>query len=308
MTIKTSNKTLINTTTVASVTGTVAWFTAVRVATVNASTFETKAIDANLHVYSTALVGTSTTDSSSKPTDSSTVTVDGAITHGSYNATANYTGELYVANVDEDAIVSSYSSHGNLTKAQEVTSAPTATSHSTWWASSYTESGNSKNIWYGVAWKMTFSATHSADDTLSLFVDYKSCTFSDSVEGGTTMPGLRIALMTDTIVRVIGGEIETNHVKGGTTNDFGKFANGVYNVAGNSSYTKASDKTDFSNNVGLIKAMTVDSSKTTSSLEVTAVAWFEGESENIVSDNDTLMSKVTASLSFYTRINQVTGA
>ena len=304
---------LITATTVASVTGTVAWFTAARVATVNASTFETRALDANLLVKSTQLVGTSASETTAAAT--STVTVDGSLTHGSYNATASngtYSGELYVANVDESATVSSYSSHGILAKAQENTAAPTAETHSTWWAGSYIESNNIKNIWYGVAWQMEFSSTHSADDTLSLFVDYKTTTFSDGVTGGTTMPGLRIALMTGNTVRVLGGEsTETNHVTGTNTGNVSKFGNGVYNYVGtNSQYSKANDKTDFSSNVGLLGAMSAnENSKTSSTLTVTAVAWYEGESSAIVTkttSGDSIMSKVSASLSFYTRINQVT--
>ncbi len=300
---------LITATTVASVTGTVAWFTAARTATVNASTFETKALEANLHVYSTGLVGTSSNDSNTSPTGSSTVTVDGSITHGSYNAqaiTATTQGKLYVANIDEDKVVSSFSSHGTLADAQKNASSPTVTQHSTWWAGSYTEGTTTKNIWYAVAWKMNFSATHSADDAISLFVDYKSCKFTDATSGGTTMAGLRIALMTDTSVRVIGGENETNHVKGTEKTEVEKYNSGIYHVAGEDGYTKASDKTVFTSNAGLINTMTVDTSKTLSTLEVTAVAWFEGESDKIVTDTDTVMSKVSASLAFYTRINQAT--
>ena len=296
---------LITATTVASVTGTVAWFTAARTATVNASTFETKALDANLHVFSSALVGTSSSETSESASDSSKVTVNGAITHGSYNATANNTGTLYVANLDDDKAVTSYSSHGTLEKAQEVKTAPTAASHSTWWAGSYTDGSDTKSIWYAVAWKMTFSATHSADDTLSLFVDYKSTTFQDGVTGGTTIDGLRIALMTTDKVRVIGGENETNHVKGETTNDVEKFGAGIYHVKGED-VAKAADKTDFSSNTGLLGSMTANTTKVSSTLEVTAVAWFEGESTKVVTDTSTVMSKVSASLAFYTRINQVT--
>ncbi len=102
---------------------------------------------------------------------------------------------------------------------------------------------------------------------------------------------------------VIGGEAETNHVKGETTKDVEKFNAGIYHQTAES-YTKATDKTSFTSNTGYLGAMSQvadDTSKTKSSLEVTAVAWFEGESTNVVSDKT--MSKVTASLSFYARIN-----
>ena len=52
--------------------------------------------------------------------------------------------------------------------------------------------------------------------------------------------------------------------------------------------------------------MTANDTKVSSTLEVTAVAWFEGESTKVVTDTSTVMSKVSASLAFYTRINQVT--
>ena len=284
----------------ASVTGTVAWFTSSRTATVSAGVFESKALSANLKVKSTALVGMTTKDS--EATDKSTITVDGALTHGSYNATKANAGLLYVANTDDDKKVTSYSSLGDLATAKTNASAPTTTSHSKWWAGEDAAATTNKYIWYGVAWEMAFTAGHNVDDTVSLFVDYKSTTFTDGKDGGTTMPGLRIALMTANTVRVIGGEAETNHVTGTTTEDVDKFDTGVYNVAG-ASYTKAVDKTDFSTNVGLIDKMTVAESKVSSTLTVTAVAWFEGESTAVVSDN-AVMSKVTASLAFYTRINK----
>ena len=56
----------------------------------------------------------------------------------------------------------------------------------------------------------------------------------------------------------------------------------------------------------LLGSMTANDTKVSSTLEVTAVAWFEGESTKVVTDTSTVMSKVSASLAFYTRINQVT--
>ena len=67
----------------ASVTGTVAWFSANRAATVTA---QFKAVDAEgaLQVLAKKGVGTTTTDT--KAATTSAVTVDGSLTHGSYNA------------------------------------------------------------------------------------------------------------------------------------------------------------------------------------------------------------------------------
>lgn len=284
----------------ASVTGTVAWFTSSRTATVKASVFESKALETNLQVQSTKLVGMTTVDTAAATTSS--ITVDGYLTHGSYNAAAANTGELYVANFDDNSAVTGYVSKGTVTEAAKNAAAPTVETHSTWWAGK-TDDDAAKNIWYGVAWTMDFKASHTVDDTMSLFVDYASTEFSDAAtgEGTKTMPGLRIALMTGTNVRVIGGESETNHVKGTTTKDIEKFGTGIYHVAKETS-TKATDGADFSSHTGLLGAMTASTAKTSSTLTVTAVAWFEGESTAVVSTS--VMSQVSASLSFYARTNK----
>lgn len=282
----------------ASVTGTVAWFTSSRTATVKASVFESKALETNLTVKSTKLVGMTTVDTSAATT--STITVDGYLTHGSYNAAANNAGELYVANFNDDGTVDGYVSKGTVANAATNAEAPTVETHSTWWAGK-TDDTTAKNIWYGVAWTMDFTASHTVDDTMSLFVDYSSTEFSDANTGtgAKTMPGLRIALMTATNVRVIGGEEETNHVISGTLT--GKFGTDIYHVAKETS-KKASDRGDFSEHTGLLGAMAPATGKTSSTLTVTAVAWFEGESDVVVSSS--LMSQVSASLSFYARINK----
>jgi len=249
---------------------------------------------------STKLVGMTTVDTAAATTSS--ITVDGYLTHGSYNASAANAGELYVANFDDNSVVTGYVSKDTVGEAAENAAAPTVESHSTWWAGK-TDDTAAKNIWYGVAWTMDFKASHTVDDTMSLFVDYASTEFSDAATGtGTkTMPGLRIALMTGTNVRVIGGESETNHVKGTKTTDVEKFGTGIYHVAKETS-TKATDGADFSSHTGLLGAMTASTAKTSSTLTVTAVAWFEGESTAVVSTS--VMSQVSASLSFYARTNE----
>ena len=284
----------------ASVTGTVAWFTSSRTATVKASVFESKALETNLIVQSTKLVGMTTVDTAAATTSS--ITVDGYLTHGSYNASTLNAGELYVANFDDDSVVTGYESKGTVTNASKDAAAPTVETHSTWWAGK-TDDTTAKNIWYGVAWTMDFKASHTVDDTMSLFVDYTSTEFSDAATGtGTkTMPGLRIALMTGSNVRVIGGESETNHVTGTGKEDIDKFDTGVYHVA-KEELTKATDGADFSSHTGLLGAMTASEAKTSSTLTVTAVAWFEGESSTVVSSS--VMSQVSASLSFYARTNK----
>jgi len=72
---------LITATTVASVTGTVAWFTANRAVTVTLNAFASTKLESNLEVTLTSGNGTSVNSSNSKQID-----IDGKLTHGSYDA------------------------------------------------------------------------------------------------------------------------------------------------------------------------------------------------------------------------------
>ena len=321
---------LITATTAASVTGTVAWFTAARTATVNATSFESKAQTSNLKVKTSTYVGT--TDATATAGATASIGVDGVLTHGSYNANATGTGELYVADFGgDDGVITGYTSKGNVSEATTTDAAQTETAHSKWLAE-LAQDGveGSKNIWYGVAWKMTFSVDNAG--TLStdthLFFDPTATTFTDNNKG-QTIEGLRIAFFAgsdDSAELTVVGGLKTSteaekHVKQSGTikytttkkedgssittsdaNDFVEaFADGVYHKYGET-VTKAVDadaKTLASHDchLGVIDK--------TNGLTVTAVAWYEGEDSKVVSTST--MSNVVASLSFYSR-NTITNA
>ena len=300
---------LITTTTVASVTGTVAWFTANRTATVTASTFKSTAQNSSLKVSTEALVGTS--NATSTAATEASISIDGSLTHGSYNAqaiTSSSQGELYVADFGgDDTVVTGYSSKGTLGYAKTNASGTTTEQHSTWAAE--VSSDSDKKIWYAVAWKMTFKVegTTSLSTTSSLFFDPTATKFTDSVDKGQTLQGLRIALMTSSKFTVVGGlEGASNekHVKetwtksasdSNASTHTASFATGIYHKYGEE-VTKAVDASADTLQGHACYLGDIDA---TDGLEVTAVAWFEGEDNSIVKDKT--MSNVTAALSFYSR-------
>ncbi len=214
---------LITATTVASVTGTVAWFTASRAVTITGTKFQTTTLDSNLKVkvetYHEA--GTTGTNSTT-PSDTGTVTVDGLMTHGSYAASklasggeTETTANLYTPLMDSDS-VTGYESKGRA-ETNGVTSDQSGTQNKVypWKAGTKTVSSTSTNIWYGVAWKMTFSIDSEVTGvTNTLHFDPASSVFTDSATGdGTkTASGLRIAFMTTSNYLVAAGDDVITHV------------------------------------------------------------------------------------------------
>ncbi len=410
---------LITATTVASVTGTVAWFTASRTITITGTSFHTTTLNSNLKVKVESLhCGTTTTSNSSDFAESGSVTVDGLLTHGSYNAQAlsnnataqdssttnptTYGANMFVPLMDSYA-VTGYSSLGRVESNAKDDTGTTAQTNA-WKAGT---SSDNKNIWYGVAWKMTFKVDSDVSGvTNTLHFDPYMTTFTDSVSGGTTIKGLRIALMANDRFYVASGDEQTKHVvsagdrftytelttDSNPTKDSATYEDGKYFATNSSSpsmtsgefsaaksgkiftrsgeesfytYTEVTDKTsltftsgkyfatntsttamtlgefnaaksgkiytrsipvtvetDFANdnfkNVTSASASypndgadnnTLKTANygylgdidTTNGLTVIAVAWFEGCNTNIVTATSTVMSDVTANLSFYTR-------
>ena len=360
---------LITATTVASVTGTVAWFTASRAVTISGTQFHTTTLDSNLKVKVEAYheAGTSGANSST-PSDSGTVTVAGLMTHGSYAAAAlqnsgDYAGEtatnanLYTPLMDSDS-VTGYESKG---RAETNGVAPDETQTSAkvypWKAGSKTVNEVITNIWYGVAWKMTFSIDSEVTGVINtLHFDPASSTFTDSSTGsGTkTAQGLRIAFMTTSSYLVAAGDDVTTHVNAAEAryeyvqkNDLSNETYAADTWFATNTTAKALTEDEFSSykdkngtnygknlykgtkkdgtetsyesnivNVNNISTMTYPSDgandlrtnasyyylgdiTATTSLEVIAVAWFEGTDPAVVSTST--MSNVAASLKFFSR-------
>ena len=286
---------LITATTAASVTGTVAWFTATRAVTVTAGNFVSTKLESKLTVTNSALVGTTVSGN--------TITVDGNLTHGSYNAIADKTGSLYVANINDTNTntIDSYTDLGDVANANQ-TSATTTIKN--WLARIVTSGDTTTNIWYGVAWTMTFKLeTATTGQTDYLLFDVKDSTFTDNSttsEANKTAPGFRIAFMTGSKFLVVGGDdTKTHTVSTNVTKSLSEFTNyakihdGDAKLADNASTLTSS----------ILNLGTVGSTDATA-LTVTCVAWYEGSDANVVdkiSNNQVGMSSIEASLNFYTR-------
>lgn len=286
---------------VASVTGTVAWFTASRDVSVSGSFISTKT-DSNLSV--TLANGTGTTASND------TISVQGKMTHGSYDAQAGASGTLYVASLDDDKHVTAYLDKHSLNNNTTTTEAPESKTTYHWAAKYNTEA--SKCIWYGVSWTMKFTYAAFADgETNYLLFNPSDSTISgikaSADESGTsttgdTYKGFRIALMTANKYLVLGGDSQVKHVTGTSKESTGEYASANYEDLNASNKQGKLDDNAHDVVSGKYSFGTIDG---TTGVTITCVAWFEGEDvDSIVDkigDNDVVMSNVTASLNFYTR-------
>lgn len=300
----------------ASVTGTVAWFTASRSATFG-STFATKDLEGSLSVKSTGLIGTTEGTSGN-------ITVDGGLYHGSYDAQKAAAGNLYLANFGEKEVagedgatttiqtVNGYSSKGTVdagkTGAKPVDSQPISSS---WYAGTVKETegetNTTINVWYGVAWEMEIKLTNpSATSTDHLFVSFKGSKVTDANKGDT-VKGLRIAFMTKDHFTVLAGDTETKHVTSAGTlakdeleTNLSKFTGSYDNTKNfgsfNEDYSEAMDAelATLQANKGYLGVI-----DHTNGIKVTAVAWFEGEDSNIKANKK--LSDVAATIKVYSR-------
>jgi hypothetical protein len=284
---------LITATTAASVTGTVAWFTATRAVTVTASNFVATKLESKLDVECKSGVGTT---GSAK-----TVTVDGSLTHGSYDAKSKAEGSLYVAKINDTdtTVIDEYKDLGTVTDAVK----QTATTTSNKWLARL--SGSNKT-WYGVSWTMSFTLEdETSGQTDYVCFDPNDSKFEDSSKKTTTTaPGIRIALMTSTQCIVLGNDATVTHTNGTTSSSTGYFGTEYIDLSKGTTVTKETDDsttlTTSKYNLGIV---TKDIA-----LDVTCVAWYEG-SDSYVADTYTAsgtettidMSSIKATLNFYTR-------
>lgn len=138
---------------VASVTGTVAWFTANRNTSASLTTIKAETMDGALKVAATAGVGITNAGG----TDSvRTIAVDGALTHGSYDAkvkpTDNEGGGLYVANIDSNGTDDTITGYTDLSNLKGEATTGVNTTHKR-----QAGTKDKTSVWYAVSWTLQFS-------------------------------------------------------------------------------------------------------------------------------------------------------
>lgn len=295
---------------VASVTGTVAWFTANRAVTTTIESFNTAVLTSDLKLTYEADANSGT----KAGTTANTIAIDGDLTHGSYDAkvkplTADG-GHLYVANLNDANTVTSYDDLG--TAATDTTSGAHFVNNQTsttnkWLAKAAVTSGEtttSNAVWYGVSWKMKFEGASKVDgkkNYLLLDPSSNATMFEDKVKDGTTLAGLRIALMTDNKVLVLSGDNVKTHIKAGATaaelDQTGFDEANFFQVGSLENYTKLND-----NDNQLGGSYKYDFGEIgTDGLTLTCVAWYEGTDSAIQTSDSLKLSNVKTTFSFYSR-------
>ncbi len=304
--------------TVASITGTVAWFTASKTATITTGDFAVVKAEGSLSVACDYGVGTAiANDAQSKPTIVNPVT-NAKISDFSFNPeTKQGWNDLGVA---EDGVATAYRTIGTTTSysSQPATNGLGAHVYKI-----------SDVAYYAFTWKVTFTYTWGADHTaLNIFFNYGSSTMTGSIQSGEdattnkTQTGIRIAMVGSEHTCVFAGLQTAANLKGvhsttssanyGTTgltsSSYSYFASDKFalgNVAAASatakaSYAKAIDgEASQSSRADYLGQITYSGDSDT--MVMYCVAWFEGTDPNVIDENE--LDKVSSSLAFYAAVN-----
>ena len=280
---------MIGLSSVASITGSVAWFTANRTANIDAGTYAVVKTGANLECVVSAGIGTSATDSGS----THTITTAGKLTDGSFN---HKTKNIYTPNATGNAIATE-------------TALASATDENMKRGTDASDSD--KVIYTAITWNVSFSVTFGVvNKDVALLLDVPNSSFA--VDGGaaaTTAQGFRMAFVPgatptgSTQRATVYADLQTfeNAKYVASTTNF----NGTSYVANDydlidSAYTTAVPDTISSADT-LTRPDCIGTFKFAASTKVTlpytVVCWFEGTDPEI-DDEATTFQSVIANLQF----------
>lgn len=261
-------------TSVATVTGTAAWFTAARTATVNANNFIAYDENKGLNISATASIGCSI------DTDKKTVVPSGVLTDASYD----------FANVWTD--VPNTTTEG--AQPEEFVKTPTT-------LKSGAQDKDGKEVFYAIKWSYSIALTNKTG-TLAKSVDvmFDLSSVFNTTGDNTTAPAFRIAMECgdNKFVFSNGAADSKSHIGANATNaDKGEtksFEDNQY-IVPSSTYAKLADgvsHTGANEYLGTI-------AKSNASLVINCTAWYEGTDPAAISTKTT--STVGATLKFYSR-------
>jgi hypothetical protein len=276
--------------TAASVTGTVAWFTANKTFNMSATTFKVVKTESGLSTTLAELYGVT------KAADSDTLTVNGLLTDASYSIAGNV---LYTDVAKDDG-----------TQPEAYTSLEAPSASNTKWlavAAANTDSSINKDIYYGVAWTIDFEYSFGStkkDAALFLNAADSKITRKNSATGDlNTYKGFRIGFYTTSTGGVSKVWAPANQVVGSGATDT-KYVNSTSataeytaaNAIDNATKTKITSwngtKTDDAQYLGKFTY----NATTAQHLVFTCVAWFEGEDHNVV--NEATLDELDVALAF----------
>ena len=300
----------------ASVSGTVAWFTANRSVTVNASNFAAQSQNGDLTISldESSLLGVT------KDTDKKSVTraANSVLTDASFNLTNLYTKER-----DDEGKVTGFKDLGKITVPAEG-----GTQFNSNWSAN---AGSGLTLYYAVSWTWNFTYTFTSDTTdMALYFDLgaSSFAFTDAKVGentvdmngthqdtytGNVSKGFRLAMVSKAstenepknIVWAPEGANVKTHVNGTKLNETASFLDSEFHAdLETAGYTKATDKlnveddqiSDPNNAYCYLGRLT----KAANNFNVVCTAWFEGtDTTNVV--NTAQNVAVSATQKFYVR-------
>lgn len=287
---------------VASVTGTVAWFTANRVATVSGGKFQTGTNDGNLIVTLSDGKGVDLTNTDKSPTQTITVADNVTLLDASYSGTSlnDENGTPFWTDVQNGS-----------EKYQAVPQ----------------QYATNSNYWYGLSWKMTFSVDVSnTSSNYDIFFDVSGSSAKDeSNTTGNTKTGFRTYMKSGNNDAIVWAPFSSQEQVNGDYNAESKADRSklgyVSSVTDTTQYTIASTTTHgliSTDNKTLSSAAldkgaenvkrgdwlgTCSISGTTkaATLDVQVVVWFDGLDANMVSSNLDKISTVSTTMKFYAR-------
>ena len=293
----------------ASVSGTVAWFTANRSVTINASNFQAKAESGALSVTSANLVGVVADENTNK--GSVKMADNNYLTDGSFDFTELYTKDT----LDDEGNPVTFKTLGNYASAQ---------GESTKW--NITSDG--KTLWYGVSWTWNFTYKFSnLDSDRALFFNIKDSVFAfDAVtEGNVNVDGsehnssfevgtgFRLA-RTTTEKQIVWAPAEATNKHVGKNDSSSIVADNTFAQdewhLDNDTQAQAQDVTtgstnefinDANNSYCYLGKFTAPKPAEDVNVKIPVVctAWFEGTDPNVI--NSALSQVVTTTQKFYVR-------
>ena len=249
---------------VASVTGTVAWFTANRAVSVNTGNFNVQDENSSLAITATAGNGTSVNGTTVNPT--------GVLTDASFDLTNVWT------DIPSDEAGAQPTTFAKVTNADYKT------------GSTVTSDAGTKDVYYAVDWTYTLTLTTATSKNVDLFFDLSSA-FSGNVDNDVS-DGFRIAFVAGGENIVWGKDSTATHVSSENKAD----ATFATYVTTNTGYVKRNDEAEGATNASEYLGTFTS---TVTSITIKCTAWYEGTDSAVVSGKSA--TALNANIKFYVR-------
>ena len=274
----------------ASVSGTVAWFTATREATVTGGTFLAGTNEGDLVI--TATDGKGVTFSGDQDPNTQTITVQNGVKllDASYSGTALTEATPFWTDVENGE-------HKYKAVSQQY--------------------DTNSNYYYGVSWNLTFSIdVTNSKSNYDIFFNAKNSSTTGG-DSGVTKTAFRVFRQSGTNESIVWAPLASTAEVNGTAKNLGYVldadhtaqytsetasAHGLISKGNTSLNTLALDKGTKNNERGDWLAKCVKDDKTNkATATVRVVVWFEGLDANMISDNLNNISSIGTTMKFYAR-------